>query len=118
MKFFTFIRSLIVLALIPVLTFVVSSLAIVLCLCFRVSSRTVQVLPRFWARIISRLAGVKVTVEGEDKLRAGQPYIFAVNHQSPVLGAATLPALHGNDDGTRPEAGWSRCSRGAERRLR
>ncbi len=82
MKFFTFIRGLLVLLLAPVLTFIISILAILLLVIFRISARTVQVLPRTWGKIILAVSGVRVTVEGLENLPTGKPYIFAANHQS------------------------------------
>ena len=37
---------------------------------------------RTWARLILMTTGVRVTVEGLDRLRPGQTYVFVANHQS------------------------------------
>jgi 1-acyl-sn-glycerol-3-phosphate acyltransferase len=66
----------------PILTVVACILAIIATIIFRVSSAKVQFLPRYWAKIISRLAGMRVTLRGGENLTAGQPYILAANHQS------------------------------------
>ncbi len=77
-----FIRSLVVLIIAPVLTLVTSILAIILVTFFKVSEESIQVLPRQWGRIIAWCSGVKVVVNGGEKLQKGQPYIFAANHLS------------------------------------
>jgi len=82
MKFFYMVRSVVALILAPLLTLLVSITAIVAIAIFRVSPARVQVLPRGWARIIARICGVPVLVEGLENLDPGQPYIFAANHQS------------------------------------
>ncbi|HFQ80420.1 MAG TPA: 1-acyl-sn-glycerol-3-phosphate acyltransferase [Desulfobacterales bacterium] len=66
----------------PVLTVVACIIAIIATIIFRVSCARVQFLPRYWARIISRLAGMRVTLRGGENLTAGQPHILAANHQS------------------------------------
>jgi 1-acyl-sn-glycerol-3-phosphate acyltransferase len=37
---------------------------------------------RAWARSLLRIAGVKLTIEGLDKIKPGESYIFASNHVS------------------------------------
>jgi 1-acyl-sn-glycerol-3-phosphate acyltransferase len=67
---------------VPLLTILACILAIVATLVFRASEDGIQVLPRYWARIISRLAGMRVELKGGENLKPGQPYILAANHQS------------------------------------
>nr|MBF0221072.1 1-acyl-sn-glycerol-3-phosphate acyltransferase [Desulfobulbaceae bacterium] len=82
MKIISSFRSVIVLILTPVLTFLTSFSAIVGMFFFRVSGEKIQVLPRYWARIILSLAGVTVNVKGGQQLNPKTPYIFAANHLS------------------------------------
>lgn len=82
MKIVHFFRGLLVLILTPILTFIISLLALFFVLVFRVSPERTQLLPRYWGRIILAASGVKVTVNGMENLETGRPYIFASNHQS------------------------------------
>ncbi len=66
----------------PILTIAACILAIIATIIFRASSTKIQFLPRYWAKIISRLAGMRVTLRGGENLAARQPYILAANHQS------------------------------------
>jgi 1-acyl-sn-glycerol-3-phosphate acyltransferase len=51
-------------------------------------------IPRWWSKAVLFVVGIKVRVHGMEKLKAGEPYIFASNHVSwfdvPSL-AKTLP---------------------------
>ena len=76
------LRAATMLLLAPVLTLLVSFLALVGLIVFRVSPSAVQALPRWWGRVIVRGSGVKVTLEGLENLEKGLPYIFAANHAS------------------------------------
>ena len=61
----------------------ISSLqALVYLLVLRTTEQTAQVAPRTWARLILAVSGVKVRVEGMEKLDRNKPYIFTANHQS------------------------------------
>lgn len=82
MTVFQWLRSAVVLCLIPVMTFVVSVLAILSSGLLGASARRLQIFPRWWGRIIVRASGVSVTIEGLDKLAQDATYIFAANHQS------------------------------------
>ncbi len=82
MRFYVFLRGLVVLGAIPVLTFMTSLLAILFLVVFRGSEQKAQFLPRSWAKIILAIAGVKVKVEGLENIQKNRPYIFAANHQS------------------------------------
>ena len=75
------LRGMLVLGLVPTLTFVVSATALV-CSLFGASAAALQCLPRAWARIILVLSGVQVVVRGGKSLVSGRPYIFAANHMS------------------------------------
>ena len=79
---FTFIRSLFSFAAVIALTFVFSLQALLYLLVFRTSEKTAQVAPNNWARSILWASGVKVKVEGLDKLDPDKNYIFMANHQS------------------------------------
>lgn len=79
---FTFIRSLFSFIAVVVATFVFSLQALIYLLVFRTSEDTAQVGPTNWARSILWATGVKVVVEGLDKLEVGKSYIFMGNHQS------------------------------------
>lgn len=79
---FTFIRGGLVLLITPVLTLLVSILAIIFIVIFRQPPAMVQVFPRYWGRFIAWLSGVSITLHGIEKLEKGRPYIFAANHQS------------------------------------
>ncbi len=68
--------------MVPFVT-VAASLALLLGVpCLRISVDRAQAVPRWWARFITRLCGVRVEVEGLEKLPSGRPYIFGANHQS------------------------------------
>ena len=82
MKIIGFFRSFLVLVLTPVLTFLTSLSAVVAIFFLRLSPKKVQILPKYWARIIMRMAGVTVAVTGGQQLAKGAPYIFAANHLS------------------------------------
>jgi len=41
-----------------------------------------SVVARFWARILLRVCGVRVEVEGQDNFDPKRPYVFMSNHQS------------------------------------
>lgn len=82
MKLLHYPRALLVLIITPLLTFLISLGAIFLIFVCRAAADTVQLLPRVWARLICRCAGVQVTVTGQENLDHGSTYIFAANHQS------------------------------------
>ncbi len=48
---------------------------------FNPYSKLVDNIIRFWAKGILKVAGVKVIVHGQEKIRPAQPYIFISNHQ-------------------------------------
>lgn len=60
-----------------------SSLQILFCLLvLRTSEGPARVASRFWGKMIMAVSGVKVRVEGLEKLDPDKSYIFAANHQS------------------------------------
>ncbi|MEJ2688761.1 MAG: lysophospholipid acyltransferase family protein [Deltaproteobacteria bacterium] len=75
-------RALCILLVIPVLTFLVSFIALIGMFIFRVSSEKIQILPRLWGRIIVRGSGVKVSIRSAAELDRATSYIYAANHQS------------------------------------
>jgi 1-acyl-sn-glycerol-3-phosphate acyltransferase len=62
---------------------------------FDSSGRVQHRVARAWARMLLRIAGVQLEIEGLDKLAPGGCYVFAVNHRSfmdiPVV-LASIPA--------------------------
>ncbi len=78
----TFLRGVLVLALAPLLTGLVSIAAIIMVVVFRRSAAEVQFLPRTLGRVVAWLSGVSVSMTGGGLLEPGRPYIFAANHQS------------------------------------
>lgn len=76
------LRGLITLCLAPILTFLVSLLALIDMFWLRRSEWKAQQFPRWWGKTICRLAGVRVRVEGLEHIDPKQTYIFAANHAS------------------------------------
>ncbi len=81
-SFLYYPRALCMLLVIPVLTLIVSILALIGLFIFRISSERVQIFPRFWGRIIIRGSGVKVSIRSVTELDRSASYIYAANHQS------------------------------------
>lgn len=78
----SFFRGGALLLLAPLLT-ICYSLAILLAIfLFRVDEKGLQRLPRQWSRQFCRIAGVRVTIEGAEKLKADTGYIYCANHLS------------------------------------
>ncbi len=69
------------------------ALFLLILLCFVVdrSGRLVHSIGAFWCRIILALSGVRVKVDGADRIPRQGPVIFLSNHQ----GAFDIPALQG-----------------------
>jgi len=82
MSLLHFLRGVWTLVLAPPLTGIVSALSLLDLLLFRKSEVKAQVFPRYWGRILCRLAGVRVKIEGIERLDPQQTYIFAGNHCS------------------------------------
>ncbi|MEW6500857.1 MAG: lysophospholipid acyltransferase family protein [Thermodesulfobacteriota bacterium] len=76
------VRGVFVVALAVVLTGLVSFAALIAIFLFRWPAARVHIFPRWWGRVICRAAGVRVEINGLDKLNGDGPYIFAANHQS------------------------------------
>lgn len=75
-------RALLMLLVMPFLTFLVSLFALIGVLLFRVSAEKIQLLPRLWGRIAVRGSGVKVSIKSLTELDPAASYIYAANHQS------------------------------------
>ena len=82
MSLVAFIRGLCTMIVAVPLTFVISALTLIDLHWGRKSEVKVQLFPRYWGRILCRIAGVRVRVEGLDQLDANKTYIFAGNHCS------------------------------------
>jgi 1-acyl-sn-glycerol-3-phosphate acyltransferase len=52
-----------------------------------------SVVARFWARMLLRVCGVRIDVEGEDNVDPKRPYVFMSNHQSHLDICAVLGFL-------------------------
>ncbi|BCO10863.1 1-acyl-sn-glycerol-3-phosphate acyltransferase [Desulfolithobacter dissulfuricans] len=77
-----YLRALIDLILIPPLTFAVCSLALIDLIYIRKSETKAQAFPRFWGRVLCRIAGIRVRIEGLENIDPNKTYIFAGNHCS------------------------------------
>lgn len=77
-----YIRALITLLVAPILTFIVSLLALFDLLILKRPPSKAMRFPRFWGKTICRLAGVTVRIEGLGNIEPTQTYIFAANHVS------------------------------------
>jgi 1-acyl-sn-glycerol-3-phosphate acyltransferase len=75
-------RGLCALLIAPPLTFLVSVLALIDLMVGRRSEIKVQIFPRYWGRILCRIVGVQVRVEGFGNIDPEKTYIFAGNHCS------------------------------------
>jgi len=82
MKVLHFLRALLVIPFILVLTLLVSLMTLFATMVLRKQADSVQGLAAWWARSICRAAGVKVAVAWTERLAPDKPYIFAANHQS------------------------------------
>ncbi len=76
------IRGAFTLAVAPLLTFLVSAISLIDLLFFRKSEVKAQAFPRWWGRLLCRLAGVRVEVVGFANIDPDKTYIFAGNHCS------------------------------------
>ena len=82
MKLFYFLHSLLVLLVAPVLTLLVSVIALIWLEIFRRSDDEAHRLVRYWGKALCVISGVRVKIEGMENLVPGRSYIFAANHQS------------------------------------
>ncbi len=78
------LRSLLALIITPLLTFLVSLLAVADLTLFRKSPQKVMIFPRIWGRIVCGIIGIRVRIEGLENIKPEQTYIFAANHVSQV----------------------------------
>jgi len=76
------LRAVMVLAMAPFLTIFCSLLVLIGRGIFRIPVVKIQASPRFWGKVITAASGVKVRVEGLERLDRSRPYIFLANHQS------------------------------------
>ena len=82
MKLIQLVRGGLVLVLVPLLTIFTSVSTLFMGVVCRWTAEEIQVLPRWWGRVITKVSGVRVRVEGIENLLPGRSYIFAANHQS------------------------------------
>ena len=75
-------RAVLALVTIPPLTVVVCLGALADITWFRKSTARAQQFPRAWGRILCRIAGIRVRVEGRENIDPSQTYIFVGNHAS------------------------------------
>lgn len=90
-KVFKLFRALSTLIVAPLLTLIISLIAIVWIVVLRLPADTMHRLVRLWGRAICVVAGIRVRVEGAENFRPEETYIFAANHQSQT----DIPALQG-----------------------
>ena len=76
------IRGFLALITMPPLTIVVCVGALIDLHWIRRSQIKAQQFPRAWGRVLCRIAGIRVRVEGQDNLDPSQTYIFIGNHTS------------------------------------
>jgi len=82
MSLFALLRGLCTMVVAVPLTLVISALTLADLLWGRKSEVKVQIFPHYWGRILCRMAGVRVRVEGLSNLDPSKTYIFAGNHCS------------------------------------
>ena len=82
MKPLQYLRGALLLLVAPLLTILISAMAWTDLVLIRKSQVKVQIFPRLWARMICRLAGVRVRLVGTENLRPDRNYIFVGNHVS------------------------------------
>ncbi|PID71920.1 MAG: 1-acyl-sn-glycerol-3-phosphate acyltransferase [Desulfobulbus propionicus] len=76
------LRSLFALLIAFPLTITVSTLALLDLNFFRKSKEKALIFPQSWGRILCKIVGVRVTIEGLDNIEPDQTYIFVANHSS------------------------------------
>ncbi len=82
MSLFQLLRSLLFLFFVPFVTCAVCILAIIDTGIFKSSTVKAQKYPRTWARVLLRIAGIRVRVTGMEHLDSQTTYVFAGNHTS------------------------------------
>ena len=78
----SFIRGGTLLFLAPFVTIYYSLVIVIAILLFRLPEDKLQRYPRQWARLFCLIAGVRVIIEGADKLQPQTGYIYCANHLS------------------------------------
>ncbi|MBU0663680.1 MAG: 1-acyl-sn-glycerol-3-phosphate acyltransferase [Proteobacteria bacterium] len=78
----SFIRGGALLLVAPIVTICYSLAILIAIFLFRLPEDKLQRYPRQWARWFCRLAGVRVIIEGADKLQSQAGYIYCANHLS------------------------------------
>ncbi|MCX5869640.1 MAG: lysophospholipid acyltransferase family protein [Deltaproteobacteria bacterium] len=78
----SFIRGGTLLLLSPLMTIYYSLVIVIAIFLFRLPEDKLQRYPRQWARLFCLIAGVRVTIEGADKLQPQTGYIYCANHLS------------------------------------
>lgn len=78
----SFIRGGTLLFLAPFVTIYYSLVIVIAILLFRLPEDKLQRYPRQWARLFCLIAGVRVIIEGADKLQTQTGYIYCANHLS------------------------------------
>lgn len=78
----SFIRGGTLLFLAPFVTIYYSLVIVIAILLFRLPEDKLQRYPRQWARLFCLIAGVRVIIEGADKLQPRTGYIYCANHLS------------------------------------
>jgi len=78
----SFFRGGALLLLAPLVTIYYSLAIFVAIFLLRMDEKSLQRLPRQWSRQFCRIAGVRVAIEGADKLRPDTSYIYCANHLS------------------------------------
>ncbi len=76
------IRGGALLLLAPLVTIYYSLAILIAIFLFRLPEEPLQRYPRQWARMCCRIAGVRVIIEGADKLQPDSGYIYCANHLS------------------------------------
>lgn len=76
------IRAILVLLVVPFLTIACSLAVLIGRGLLRIPVVKIQAVPHFWGWLITTWSGVKVRVEGLERLDRTKPYIFVANHQS------------------------------------
>lgn len=79
---FQYVRAAVTLILAPPLTIIISTLAWLDLTWFRKDKDKALFYPRLWGRILCKLVGAEVEVEGLENIQPDQTYIFVGNHAS------------------------------------
>ena len=77
-----YVRAAVTLGLAPPLTIILSTLTLLDVTLFRKDKNKALIFPRLWGRMLCKLVGAEVKVEGLEKISPDQTYIFVGNHSS------------------------------------